>query len=190
MHGGTARRPPLTTIRLACQAYEHRSVVSTAAARASADARSRARKISDEIVAPAARQIANGDERVDGFPRDVFDALAAPHVAQARLTGAQDHQFGGQQLVSRRRAQSLDALVEHFRRMSAEQPHGLSDSGEGRARVARGRTTTEIGEVHARLTDAEGRRTDAAAVFATGFFAGAFLAEVALGVSSASALAA
>lgn len=40
------------------------------------EARSRARKISDEIVAPVARQIANGDERVDGFPREVFDALA------------------------------------------------------------------------------------------------------------------
>ena len=40
------------------------------------EVRSRARKISDEIVAPAARHIANGDERVDGFPREVFDALA------------------------------------------------------------------------------------------------------------------
>ena len=28
------------------------------------------------IVAPAAAGIAGGDERLDGFPRDVFDALA------------------------------------------------------------------------------------------------------------------
>ena len=40
------------------------------------DVRSRARKIAEDVVAPAARRIANGDERVDGFPRDVFDGLA------------------------------------------------------------------------------------------------------------------
>lgn len=38
--------------------------------------RNRARKIADAVVAPSSRQIANGDERVDGFPRAVFDALA------------------------------------------------------------------------------------------------------------------
>lgn len=37
--------------------------------------RDRARKIATDVVAPTARQIANGDERVDGFPRDVFDGL-------------------------------------------------------------------------------------------------------------------
>lgn len=41
------------------------------------DVRERARKLATDVVAPAARQIANGDERVDGFPRDVFDALGA-----------------------------------------------------------------------------------------------------------------
>ena len=40
-------------------------------------ARARARELADRIVAPAAVEIANGDERVDGFPRAVFDALAA-----------------------------------------------------------------------------------------------------------------
>lgn len=39
--------------------------------------RHRARKIAADVVAPAARRIADGDERVDGFPRDVFDGLAA-----------------------------------------------------------------------------------------------------------------
>ena len=39
--------------------------------------RDRVRKIAADVVAPAARQIANGDERVDGFPREVFDGLAA-----------------------------------------------------------------------------------------------------------------
>ncbi len=38
--------------------------------------RDRVRKIAVDVVAPAARQIANGDERVDGFPRQVFDGLA------------------------------------------------------------------------------------------------------------------
>ena len=40
------------------------------------EVRSRARKIAEDVVAPAAHRIANGDERVDGFPRDVFDGLA------------------------------------------------------------------------------------------------------------------
>jgi alkylation response protein AidB-like acyl-CoA dehydrogenase len=39
--------------------------------------RDRARKIATDVVAPTAHRIANGDERVDGFPRDVFDGLAA-----------------------------------------------------------------------------------------------------------------
>lgn len=41
------------------------------------EARLRAREVADRIVAPAAAKIANGDEQVDGFPREVFDALAA-----------------------------------------------------------------------------------------------------------------
>ncbi|WP_211318746.1 acyl-CoA dehydrogenase family protein [Nocardioides silvaticus] len=41
------------------------------------DVRERTRKIATDVVAPAARQIANGDERVEGFPREVFDGLAA-----------------------------------------------------------------------------------------------------------------
>ncbi|MBZ4015032.1 acyl-CoA dehydrogenase family protein [Streptomyces purpurogeneiscleroticus] len=39
--------------------------------------RDRVRKIAADVVAPAARRIANGDERVDGFPQDVFDGLAS-----------------------------------------------------------------------------------------------------------------
>jgi alkylation response protein AidB-like acyl-CoA dehydrogenase len=42
-----------------------------------ADVRARVRRIAAEVVAPAARRIANGDERIDGFPRHEFDALAA-----------------------------------------------------------------------------------------------------------------
>ena len=38
--------------------------------------RNRVRKIAADVVAPAARRIANADERVDGFPREVFDSLA------------------------------------------------------------------------------------------------------------------
>lgn len=41
------------------------------------DVRTRTRKIGADVVAPAAHRIANGDERVDGFPREVFDGLAA-----------------------------------------------------------------------------------------------------------------
>lgn len=36
------------------------------------EVRARARKIATEVVAPAARRIAYGDERVDGFPRIIF----------------------------------------------------------------------------------------------------------------------
>jgi alkylation response protein AidB-like acyl-CoA dehydrogenase len=42
-----------------------------------ADVRLRVREIAEKTVAPAASRIANGDERRDGFPRDVFDSLAA-----------------------------------------------------------------------------------------------------------------
>ncbi|MBA0126521.1 acyl-CoA dehydrogenase family protein [Haloechinothrix sp. YIM 98757] len=41
------------------------------------EVRDRVRKVAAEVVAPAARRIAGGDERVDGFPRDVFDGLAS-----------------------------------------------------------------------------------------------------------------
>lgn len=41
------------------------------------DVRARVRDIASRVVAPAAAKIANGDERVDGFPREVFDALGA-----------------------------------------------------------------------------------------------------------------
>ncbi|GLY38336.1 hypothetical protein Amsp01_043600 [Amycolatopsis sp. NBRC 101858] len=40
------------------------------------EVRDRVRKVAADVVAPAAFRIANGDERVDGFPRDVFGALA------------------------------------------------------------------------------------------------------------------
>lgn len=40
------------------------------------DVRERARKIAADVVAPAAREIASSDERVDGFPHEVFDSLA------------------------------------------------------------------------------------------------------------------
>ncbi|HVW40632.1 MAG TPA: acyl-CoA dehydrogenase family protein [Amycolatopsis sp.] len=39
--------------------------------------RGRVRAIASSVVAPVAARIANQDERTDGFPRDVFDALAA-----------------------------------------------------------------------------------------------------------------
>jgi alkylation response protein AidB-like acyl-CoA dehydrogenase len=40
------------------------------------DVRAWARRVAAERVAPAAARIANGNERVDGFPADVFHALA------------------------------------------------------------------------------------------------------------------
>ncbi|QJY44472.1 acyl-CoA dehydrogenase family protein [Pseudonocardia broussonetiae] len=39
--------------------------------------RARVRGIASRVVAPVAARIANQDERTDGFPRDVFDALGA-----------------------------------------------------------------------------------------------------------------
>lgn len=39
--------------------------------------RQRVREAASRVVAPVAARIANQDERIDGFPRDVFDALGA-----------------------------------------------------------------------------------------------------------------
>jgi alkylation response protein AidB-like acyl-CoA dehydrogenase len=44
------------------------------------DVRTRVREIADTLVAPIAARIATGDERIDGFPRDVFDSLAAAGI--------------------------------------------------------------------------------------------------------------
>jgi alkylation response protein AidB-like acyl-CoA dehydrogenase len=55
------------------------------------DVRSRARKFADEVVAPEASRIANGNERVDGFPRDVFDAMASDGLFGVGF----DRQVGG-----------------------------------------------------------------------------------------------
>lgn len=44
------------------------------------DVRADLRSIAEKVVAPAAASIATGDERTDGFPRAVFDALAAEGV--------------------------------------------------------------------------------------------------------------
>lgn len=44
------------------------------------DVRTRMRAIAEKVVAPHAATIANGDERTDGFPREVFDALAAEGI--------------------------------------------------------------------------------------------------------------
>ncbi|NUP21167.1 MAG: acyl-CoA dehydrogenase [Streptomyces sp.] len=41
------------------------------------DVRTRVRALAEKAVAPHAAAIANGDERTDGFPRQVFDDLAA-----------------------------------------------------------------------------------------------------------------
>ncbi|MFD4191886.1 acyl-CoA dehydrogenase family protein [Amycolatopsis thermoflava] len=41
------------------------------------EVRHRVRDVAQRVVAPVAARIANGDERTDGFPREVFDALAA-----------------------------------------------------------------------------------------------------------------
>ncbi len=46
------------------------------------DVRTRTRRIATDVVLPAAGAIANGDERVDGFPTDVFAALAAEGLFQ------------------------------------------------------------------------------------------------------------
>jgi butyryl-CoA dehydrogenase len=42
--------------------------------------RAAVRRIAEQEVAPHAAAIANGDERTDGFPRQVFDALASAGV--------------------------------------------------------------------------------------------------------------
>lgn len=41
------------------------------------DVRSRVREAADSAIRPIAHRISRGDERIDGFPRDAFDAMAA-----------------------------------------------------------------------------------------------------------------
>lgn len=59
------------------------------------EVRARARRIAAAVVEPAAARIANGDERVDGFPREVFDALAAEGLFQVPFT----REVGGEGLT-------------------------------------------------------------------------------------------
>jgi hypothetical protein len=40
------------------------------------DLRLRVRAAASRVIAPVAARVANQDERIDGFPRDVFDGLA------------------------------------------------------------------------------------------------------------------
>ncbi|WP_370185263.1 acyl-CoA dehydrogenase family protein [Rhodococcus wratislaviensis] len=49
--------------------------------------RARVRALADEIVAPEAHRIATGDERVDGFPRRVFDDLARAGLLRIPFRG-------------------------------------------------------------------------------------------------------
>lgn len=58
----------------------------------SREVRERVRQLAAEVVAPAAGRIANGDERVDGFPRAVFDALASADLFRIPFTTEVDGQ--------------------------------------------------------------------------------------------------
>ncbi len=52
--------------------------------------RTRVRDAAARVVAPVAARIANGDERVDGFPRDVFESLAAEGLFRIPFGGDVD----------------------------------------------------------------------------------------------------
>ncbi|WP_203622612.1 acyl-CoA dehydrogenase family protein [Streptomyces sp. SID8499] len=60
------------------------------------EVRDRVRKIAAAVVAPVAGRIAHGDERVDGFPRDVFDSLATAGLSRAPFTA----EVGGEGLAN------------------------------------------------------------------------------------------
>ncbi|NYJ03343.1 butyryl-CoA dehydrogenase [Nocardioides thalensis] len=80
-------------------------------------ARHRVRAIADEVVAPVAHRLATQDERVDGFPRDVFDALAARGLF--RLPFSAD--VGGDGLAHRATvtAVAVEELAYHSNSMAA-----------------------------------------------------------------------
>ncbi|MCH5643249.1 MULTISPECIES: acyl-CoA dehydrogenase family protein [unclassified Gordonia (in: high G+C Gram-positive bacteria)] len=51
------------------------------------DVRSRVRTVAHEFISPLAQRISHGDERIDGFPRDAFDALAVNGVFRIPFPG-------------------------------------------------------------------------------------------------------
>lgn len=67
------------------------------------DVRSRVRTIAHDSIAPVAARIARGDERIDGFPRDAFDALASEGVFRIPFAG----DVGGDELTHRATATAV-----------------------------------------------------------------------------------
>lgn len=81
------------------------------------DARLRARKVADDIVAPRAAAIANGDEQTDGFPRDVFDALGSAGLFGVGFSA----DVGGQDLAhpAAATAATIEELAYHSSSIAA-----------------------------------------------------------------------
>ncbi|MDV6013784.1 acyl-CoA dehydrogenase family protein [Haloechinothrix sp. LS1_15] len=79
--------------------------------------RTRVRAIADTVVAPEAARIAGGDERTDGFPRDVFDALATEGVFRIPF----DTAVGGEGLThpASATAAAIEELAYHSSSVSA-----------------------------------------------------------------------
>jgi len=81
------------------------------------DVRARVRAMSSEVVAPVAAKIARGDERTDGFPREVFDELARKGLY--RIPFAAD--VGGEGLAHRATgtAVAVEELAYHSNSIAA-----------------------------------------------------------------------
>lgn len=72
------------------------------------DVRRRVRLSAARVIAPIASRIARGDERIDGFPRDAFDALAGEGLYRIPFSG----DVGGDALEFR--ASATAAAVEEL----------------------------------------------------------------------------
>jgi alkylation response protein AidB-like acyl-CoA dehydrogenase len=81
------------------------------------DTRARARGVADRVIAPAWHRIANADESVASFPRDVFTALADAGLFRVPFTA--DH--GGDGLVHRAMATAsvIEELAYHSNSVAA-----------------------------------------------------------------------
>ena len=79
--------------------------------------RERSRQFSDTSIAPIASRIARGDERVDGFPRDAFDALAT--AGMFRIPFSKDVGGEGLEHPATATAVTVEELAYHSNSVAA-----------------------------------------------------------------------
>lgn len=114
-------------------------------------------------AADAEARTTDGAERIRGKAT----TARAEHAAKDREAAEQEAKAAELRSLHGSSAQAAITRLVSLRstKKCLDDELGAAETALGDAREGRGRTTTEIGEVRARLTDAEGRRTDAAAAF-------------------------